>query len=85
MLCFVFMLSGFSFDICSQTQKLEKRANHSAQIKLHNGTPTLFLDGKPAFYGSWWCSAPEVDGWVNAGLGRDNAEETGIHIYAFDI
>jgi len=79
------MLSGLSFHIYGQTQKIEKISNYSAQIKLHNGTPTLFLDGKPAFYGVWWCSAPQVDGWSSAGLGRDNAADTGIHIYAFDV
>ena len=84
-LCLSFIVNAFSHDLFGQAQKLKKENNHSAQIKLHNGAPTLFVDGKPAFYGSWWCSAPEVDAWVNAGLGRDYAEETGIHIYAFDV
>jgi hypothetical protein len=79
------MLGGFSPFISGQTQNLKKKSNYSAQIKLHNGTPTLFVDGKPAFYGAWWCSAPQVDSWANAGLGSDYAQETGIHIYAFDV
>ena len=56
-----------------------------AEIRSHNGTPTVFLDGKPSFYGVWWCSAPEKEGWRNEGLGRDNADYTGIHVYAFDV
>lgn len=79
------LLSGFSPDFQGQIQNIEKKIRHLAQIKLYNGTPTLFLEGKPVFYGVWWCSAPEVDGWKDAGLGPDYAEETGIHIYAFDV
>jgi len=82
---FAIMLSGFSPFFSGQTQKLEKKSNYSPQIILHNGTPTLFLDGKPVFYGAWWCSAPQAGTWANAGLGSDYAQETGIHIYAFDV
>lgn len=57
----------------------------SADIKHHNGAPTLFLDGKPAFYGTWWSSPPTAEGWSAADVAKKNAAETGIHIYAFDI
>jgi hypothetical protein len=55
------------------------------QILPHNGAPTLFVNGKPVFYGTWWCAAPEEDDWVRADFARKNAAETGIHIYAFDV
>lgn len=57
----------------------------SAEIKLHNGAPTLFLDGTPAFYGTWWTSPPTTESWVAGDVARNNAAETGIHIYAFDV
>jgi hypothetical protein len=57
----------------------------TAEIKPYNGAPTLFLNGKPAFYGTWWTSPPTVDGWTAADVAKKNAAETGIHIYAFDI
>lgn len=56
-----------------------------AQIKLYRGTPTLFLDENPIFYGSWWSAGPTVDGWACAELIKADAVETGIHIYAFDV
>jgi len=55
------------------------------QILPHNGAPALFIKGKPVFYSTWWCSAPEKDQWVRADFARKNAAETGIHIYAFDV
>ena len=69
----------------SQTRMYNTKAIPFAEIKRHNGTPTLFLEGKPAFYGTWWCSAPEDDRWRNEGFARESAEETGIHLYAFDV
>jgi hypothetical protein len=57
----------------------------SYQIKEHNGAPTLYIDGKPEFYGMWWLAAPEKDQWVREDFVRKNAEETSIHIYAFDV
>jgi hypothetical protein len=60
-------------------------SSFSYQIKEHNGTPTLHIDGKPVFYGMWWLAAPEEDQWIRSDFVRENAEETGIHIYAFDV
>jgi hypothetical protein len=57
----------------------------TAEIKPYKGAPTLFLDGKPAFYGTWWSSPPTIEGWSAAEVAKRNADETGIHIYAFDI
>ena len=57
----------------------------TAEIKPHNGAPTLFLDGKPAFYGTWWTSPPTTEGWTASDVAKNNAAETGIHIYAFDV
>jgi hypothetical protein len=61
------------------------RESFSYQVKDHNGTPTLFIDGKPVFYATWWLPAPEVEGWARAEFARNNAAETGVHIYAFDV
>lgn len=55
------------------------------EIKNHNGTPTLFIDGKPSFYGTWWTAAPEAENWIRSDFAHENAAETGIHIYAFDV
>jgi hypothetical protein len=57
----------------------------SAEIKTYNGAPTLFLDGKPVFYSAWWVSPPAIDGWYASGVTKKNADQTGIHIYAFDV
>jgi hypothetical protein len=55
------------------------------KVASHNGTPTLFIDGKPTFYGTWWTAAPGEDHWSRSDFARNNAAETGIHIYAFDV
>jgi len=54
-----------------------------AQVKMHNGTPTLFLDGQPVFPGMYWVATPEVDKWQDADEARSIAK-AGIHIYAFE-
>ena len=55
-----------------------------AQVKSHNGAPTLFLNGRPTFPGIFWVSGPEPDRWDYAEQARRNAG-AGIHIYAFDV
>jgi hypothetical protein len=55
-----------------------------AEVKFHHGTPTLFLNGQPAFAGIYWVSGPEKNGWDFAEQAKRNAE-VGIHIYAFDV
>jgi len=54
-----------------------------AQVRSHNGTPTLFLNGEPVFAGMCWVSPPLTEGWRDAEHARAVAE-AGIHIYAFD-
>lgn len=66
-------------------QKRIDKTLFSYQIKEYNGAPALYIDGKPVFYGMWWLAAPEKDQWIRADFVRENAEETGIHIYAFDV
>lgn len=63
----------------SQTLK----ASLTAEIKPHNGAPTLFLNGRPTFAAIYWVAAPEKDSWDFAEQARRNAD-AGIHIYAFD-
>lgn len=57
----------------------------SAEIKEHNGAPTLFLNGRPTFYGTWWVSPPTTEGWIASDIAKKDAAESGIHIYAFDV
>jgi beta-galactosidase len=63
----------------------ERKWDFLYEIKSHNGTPTLFIDGKSSFYGTWWMAAPEAENWIRSDFARENAAETGIHIYAFDV
>lgn len=67
-----------------------------AEVKLHNGAPTLFLDGKPEFLSVLWVVRPTADHWGHAAeswpLPRpgdcDTAQRTaatGIHLYTFDV
>ena len=54
-----------------------------AEVKVYNGAPTLFLDGKPAFAGMCWVNTPATDGWRDA-EGAAAVANAGIHIYSFD-
>ncbi len=56
----------------------------TAKVELHNGTPTLILDGQPAFDGLMWGSAPTIDKYPLKECARYYGE-AGIHLYAFDI
>ncbi|MBM3262736.1 MAG: hypothetical protein FJY97_04835 [candidate division Zixibacteria bacterium] len=53
-----------------------------AHVKMHEGTPTLFLDGHPAFAGYMWTGAPDLEHFPVAPIVRRYAE-AGIHLYAF--
>jgi hypothetical protein len=55
-----------------------------AEVKSLNGSPALFLDGKPVFAAINWVSGPERDQWDFEDQASRSAE-TGIHIYAFDV
>jgi hypothetical protein len=55
-----------------------------AEVRRHNGTPTLFLDGRPVFYNANWLTArPTPEGTKNADSIRDFAK-AGVHLIALD-
>ena len=54
-----------------------------AEVKLHTGTPTLFLNGKPAFGAMCWVSPPSTENWLDAECAAAVAK-AGIHTYSFD-
>lgn len=56
----------------------------STHVKPHNGTPTLFIHGEPAFAGVMWGSATEFDHYSLAPVVKKYAE-SGIHIFTFDV
>ena len=67
-----------------------------AAIKQHNGTPTLFLDGKPCHYSGMWVSPPSPTHWGHANWSAEHPSngdsdtaqrmaKTGTHIYAFEV
>ena len=56
----------------------------AAEIGPHNGSPALFLDGRPVFPAINWVAGPTPDGWDFEAQARKSAG-TGIHIYAFDV
>lgn len=56
-----------------------------AEVKFHNGAPTFFLDGAPTFYSALWLTSLTPDSWSKADVVKRYAENTDIHIYAFDV
>lgn len=56
----------------------------AVEVKPHNGSPALFLDGRPVFPAINWVSGPAPDKWDFEGQARKSAA-AGIHIYAFDV
>jgi hypothetical protein len=56
----------------------------AAEVKLHNGSPALWLDGKPVFAAINWVSGPTPEKWAFEEQARKSAA-AGIHIYAFDV
>jgi hypothetical protein len=54
-----------------------------AEVKLHTGTPTLFLNGEPAFGAMCWVSPPSTENWLDAECAAA-AAKAGIHTYSFD-
>ena len=73
--------AGFGREICGSTTQTQ---DHPlvAQVKSHKGTPTLFLNGEPAFAGMCWVSTPLTEGWRDAEHAREVAK-AGIHIYCY--
>ncbi|MFH1567733.1 MAG: hypothetical protein ABIL09_07005 [Gemmatimonadota bacterium] len=53
-------------------------------MKMHHGTPTPHIDGKPVFASYLWGHSPSVDGYASAPAARHYAA-AGIHLHAFDV
>ena len=53
-------------------------------MKMHNGTPTPHIDGKPVFAGYLWGHWPSVDEYP-AAAATEHYAAAGIHLHAFDI
>ena len=58
----------------------------TAQIRFHNGTPTLFLDGKPVFGGILAGGLPERDpsAYPYGEIAKYYAA-AGVHIYSSEF
>jgi hypothetical protein len=56
-----------------------------AEIKPHNGVPTVFVDGRPTFYYLAWFPAParKTDDAFRRAVGM-LAHRTGVHLYTFE-
>ena len=53
-----------------------------AEVKMHRGTPTLYLDGEPSYYSCQWMSSdPAEEGFPAEGAVRAFGE-AGVHLYA---
>ena len=59
-------------------------SNPDAQIREHNGTPTLFLNGQPAHYSGIWAFGPSNPNWGEDGITKRFAGITNTHVYAFE-
>jgi len=56
----------------------------SAILKDNHGTPTLYLNGKPVFYGLMWGSAPSPDDYPLKECARYYGQ-AGVHFFTFDM
>jgi len=56
----------------------------TAHVRQHNGTPTVFLDGKPVFASYMWGHSPTSKEYSMTAIARSYAE-AGIHFYDFDV
>ena len=56
-----------------------------AVIKNYHGTPTLFLDGKPTFYGLMWAGTPEEGDRYRTKQNARYYSEAGVHIYIWHM
>ncbi|MBT3344139.1 MAG: hypothetical protein HN712_13505 [Gemmatimonadetes bacterium] len=53
-----------------------------AEVRMHQGTPTLYLDGEPSFYSCLWMSSdPTEDGFPAEECIRAFGKQ-GVHLYA---
>lgn len=56
-----------------------------AEVRNYNGAPTFFLDGVPTFYSALWLTTLTPGQWSDAEIVKKYADNTDIHIYAFDV
>ncbi|RLG03693.1 MAG: hypothetical protein DRN61_04350, partial [Thaumarchaeota archaeon] len=56
-----------------------------AEIKILNGGPTLFIDGKPFFPMLHWAPTPPIEGeWIGDRVVKDFSE-AGIHLISLGV
>ncbi|MCE9613602.1 MAG: hypothetical protein K8T26_04955 [Lentisphaerae bacterium] len=56
-----------------------------AELKLHNGTPTVFVKGQPSPYHMAWFQTPDQKNLANfKRVVAATARRTGLHLYAFE-
>ena len=56
-----------------------------AEVREHNGTPTVFVDGKPVSYHLAWMPAPDPnDPDTFQKVTRALSQRGGIHLYAYE-
>ncbi|MBI4304697.1 MAG: beta-galactosidase [Chloroflexi bacterium] len=55
-----------------------------AEVRMHNGSPALYLHDRPVFAAVYWVPTPTEDGWDFAESAHMMAE-AGVHIYTFGI
>ena len=70
-------------ETCNESSPAESRPL-IVQVRMHKGSPTLFLNDQPAFAGMCWVGTPTINGWQPAHSLRGIAQ-AGIHIYSFDV
>ena len=57
----------------------------AASVQMHNGAPTLFIDGKPVFGAVHWIPNPPMEGeWFAEPFVRQFAE-AGVHLVHFSV
>jgi len=56
----------------------------TAQVKIHQGTPTVFIKDIPYFYRLMWGSPATADGYVMDACARRYAEAN-VHLFTFDM
>src|SRR5512137_347477 len=57
----------------------------ASSLRMHHGSPALFIDGKPVFMGYLWTGTPSVGEWLDNGPVARKFCEAGVHLYAFDV
>ena len=56
-----------------------------AEVRMHNGVPTAFIDGRPVFYAAAWFPLPGTEpGDAFKHVVQATAKRTGVHLYAIE-